>query len=237
MVGQSVDELVASLDVTQRSAIGEVWQSYRLEEHASVASFARFVLQLMQLGAPPDLLERAIQAMDDEVRHARLCFGIANKLLDASRQPGPFVANICEAFASDPGDILNQTIRDACVAETLAVEYAREALAQARVAPIAAALTEIVADEDRHATLAWDFVVWLVSARPQLLVVARASFTEVFRSMGEPDAKLKGVEEDESVPAGFGIISRREELAIRRAFVEQVLKPRAVQLCGEVTQW
>merc|ERR1712198_179483 len=46
-------------------------------EHASVASFARHTLQLMSMGAPATLLVGSQQAALDEIRHAKMCYGIA----------------------------------------------------------------------------------------------------------------------------------------------------------------
>ena len=62
----------------ERSRLGRAWNEMGLAEHASVAAFSRFVLHLMGLGAPPDLLLDAIQAMKDEGKKrglASLCDG------------------------------------------------------------------------------------------------------------------------------------------------------------------
>jgi hypothetical protein len=48
------------------------WQQQALGEHASIASFNAFSLQLMVNGAPPSLLRAASKAADDEVRHAQM---------------------------------------------------------------------------------------------------------------------------------------------------------------------
>ena len=61
-----------------RDAVVKAWTTAARAEHASVASFARFTLQLLHLGAPADLVADAQQAALDEVRHARLCFGVAS---------------------------------------------------------------------------------------------------------------------------------------------------------------
>ena len=56
-------------------------------EHASVASFARHTLQLMAMGAPPTLLMGSQKAAMDEIRHAKMCYGIAQTFLDKDIQP------------------------------------------------------------------------------------------------------------------------------------------------------
>ena len=73
-------------DVRLRAAEG--WVEAALAEHASVASFGRFVLELMAVGAPPELVEAATRAMSDEIAHARLAFGVAERLSGRSRGPG-----------------------------------------------------------------------------------------------------------------------------------------------------
>lgn len=62
-----------------REALAAGWAEDGLYEHASIASFARFALELLALGAPPSLLEDVHAAMADELHHARLCFGLARR--------------------------------------------------------------------------------------------------------------------------------------------------------------
>jgi len=47
-------------------------------EHASIAAFARFSLQLLSLGAPAGLIDDCTRALGDETAHARLCFQLAS---------------------------------------------------------------------------------------------------------------------------------------------------------------
>ncbi|MCA9546694.1 MAG: ferritin-like domain-containing protein, partial [Myxococcales bacterium] len=61
-----------SEDPAQRARLADHWTRQALAEHASVASFARFALHLMAVGAPPDLLVATHQAGLDEIEHARL---------------------------------------------------------------------------------------------------------------------------------------------------------------------
>src|SRR5262249_9765660 len=55
----------------QRERLARAWSEIALMEHASIAAFARFVLQLTSLGAPPELVEASNAALADETRHAR----------------------------------------------------------------------------------------------------------------------------------------------------------------------
>jgi hypothetical protein len=65
-----------SISTTTTTAINNEkamkWQQQALGEHASIASFNAFSLQLMVNAAPPSLLRAASKAADDEVRHAQM---------------------------------------------------------------------------------------------------------------------------------------------------------------------
>jgi hypothetical protein len=71
--------------VVSAEAFAERWTVAGLAEHASVAAFARFSLELMSVGAPSTLIWAAHAAAQDEIRHAQLCFGLANAYDRTSR--------------------------------------------------------------------------------------------------------------------------------------------------------
>jgi hypothetical protein len=150
-----------------RPRIAAHWAEAGRLEHASVASFARFALELLALGAPADLLARTSAAMADEIDHARRCFGMAAAHgLPAGVGALP-VAGALRA-AGDPGATLRALIQEGCIGETLAAAEA-EAAAQQAVDPAARATLRIIAeDESRHAALAWAAARWLLSAHPSL---------------------------------------------------------------------
>eukprot|EP00466_Bigelowiella_natans_P000194 jgi/Bigna1/125492/aug1.1_g200 len=55
------------------------WLAQAQDEHASVASFARHALELLKFGAPAQLVNGAMSAGQDEVRHAQSCFELASR--------------------------------------------------------------------------------------------------------------------------------------------------------------
>lgn len=67
-----------------------------IAEHASIASFARFLLKLLALGAPADLVADAQTAIDDERRHAEAAFGWASNFAD--RPMGPSQLDVADAL-------------------------------------------------------------------------------------------------------------------------------------------
>ena len=84
-------EVTCSSSVT-RARLADEWTRVALMEHASIAAFARFTLQLLALGAPAHLVEGSNAAMIDETNHAKLAFGIASAY--AGENMGR-VASIC----------------------------------------------------------------------------------------------------------------------------------------------
>src|SRR4029077_13893090 len=70
--------------------VADRWRENGKTEHASVAAFARLTLDLMALGAPPDLIAAANQDALDEIRHTELCFSLAKALDGKAVSPGAF---------------------------------------------------------------------------------------------------------------------------------------------------
>lgn len=145
-----------------REALAAHWTQIGLAEHASVASFARHILQLMTVGAPPELVLATQQALADEVEHARLCFALASGYAGAGVGPGPFAQAQAPA-AGDLEAVVAAVIREACVGETLSALEAREAAARAEEPGLRRILGRIADDEQRHAELGWRFVQWALA--------------------------------------------------------------------------
>jgi hypothetical protein len=165
----------APVDAATAERLAAHWSKIGLLEHASVAAFAQFVLQLLGVGAPPELVLAAQQALADEVEHARLAFALASAYQRAGVGPGPLPL-AGDAAPADLASLLDAVIREACLGETLAAFEAREAAAQAADPAVRAALRRIADDELRHAELGWRFVQWAVGADPSLAAQARATF-------------------------------------------------------------
>jgi hypothetical protein len=149
------------VDLITRRALAAYWAEVGGFEHASVASFARFALQLMQLGAPPQLLADTRAALVDEIEHARLAFGLASAYAGAPLGPGALVVDGCLA-TPDTRAIIEGLIFEACVGETLAAIEAQEAASRACDPVVAGILEQIADDELRHARLGWRSLRWIL---------------------------------------------------------------------------
>jgi hypothetical protein len=143
-----------------RGALVEAWLADAAAEHASVASFARVVLELLAVGAPSELVAAAIDAGQDEVAHAKSCYAIASRL--GGRDKGPGRLPIVGAREATLVRVAVDTFVEGCVGETIAALAAERAAARAEDPAIREILEQIAEDESRHAALAWRTVRWAV---------------------------------------------------------------------------
>ena len=153
---------LTALDDLLRARLAEQWTRVALMEHASIAAFARFTLQLMSIGAPASLIEQSTRAMADETKHAKACFAVASTYASAPVGPGRLAVERSLDESSLEEIVLN-TIREGCVGETVAAIEAREAAEHASDPAVRELLLRISEDETRHAELAYRFVKWALS--------------------------------------------------------------------------
>lgn len=212
----------------QRAAVAAAWTRVGLMEHASVAAFARFALQLLQLGAPPELLDAAHRAMADETRHARLCFGLAETFDGAPHGPG--VLPTSDALMdSDVRNIVLTAVLEGCIGETVAAVEAAEAAEHCASPDLSALLRSIAEDERRHADLAWKFVAWaLASSDNDLRDDVRRLFEhEVSSTVATSDRPLT---ESERALAAHGHLPHAFRRTLRAQVLAEVVAPAARML-------
>jgi hypothetical protein len=205
-------------------------------EHASIAAFARFTLQLMHLGAPLPLLEGAQRAMRDETEHTKLCFGIASALLQESMGPG--CLSIEGALTETTLEqVLRLVVYEGCIGETIAAMEAAESLALAQDPQIREALAQIEQDERRHSELAWQFVQWALSVDTSLSERLRNIVAdEIQRAQRDSDALeycVAGIDEDLS--ARYGVLPRATRHALHQVALREVIEPCARELLRSAT--
>ena len=128
----------------------------------------------MAVGAPAELVAAAHQAALDEVRHARLCFALAEGYRGVPVAPSPFPFDGHVTVSADLAALAASTAREGCIGETLSALIATEQLAHATDPAVRRALEIIARDESRHAELAWRTVAWALEegdARVRMAVV------------------------------------------------------------------
>lgn len=195
------------------------WLRSALLEHASVASFAVFSLDLLRFGAPPELVREAHQAAMDEVEHARLCFELAGRFGGAPVGPGPLDPGLVGGRSRQ--DVVVALVREGCVGETLAAVDAAARLAGATDPAVAAALRVIVRDESAHAALAWRALRWFLASDDSGALRERVSAV-----LAEERARWAGgaVDVVSAASAGCGLLSGADRArALARAWDDVVL--------------
>lgn len=202
--------------------LAAAWQRDGLYEHASVASFARFVLQLLAVGAPPTLALAGQAAIADEVRHAQDCFALASAYAGAKVGPGPLAIDGSLAGPCDLAGLAGATAVEGCVNETIAALIATTAAALAEDPAVAGRLAVIAADEQRHAALAWRTVAWALARGDEGVHAA------VARAFAAAPSHVE--EHDEDGLEAHGRLSQRARAAVARAAWREVIAPQARQL-------
>lgn len=207
-----------------RQRVLDAWISAAQEEHSAVASFSRFNLELMALGAPADLVRRSTQAVVDEIEHAELCFAVASFLAGEPIEAGPIEIGGSLDRSVDPGMVLVAAIIEGCVNETVSAVQVREAARGVADEGLAKALAQVAIEEERHAELNWAFVRWLLDQHPELREVAQLTFASVVLPP-EPAA-----DPDSDALAAFGVLCERRQHRMAAMAIERVVRPCAAAL-------
>jgi len=102
----------ADADSTERA---NEWTRRAIGEHASIASFASFVINLMTNQAPPHLIRQALAAAQDELDHATISFTVASLLLGdgTNSEPGP-LPSTAVSFTTNLTALGIATVREGC---------------------------------------------------------------------------------------------------------------------------
>lgn len=215
----------SSLSKAGKKRLAWAWTRTARGEHASVAAFARLVLQLSHLGAPADLVAEATRALADEIRHARDAFAIASAFAGETVGAGPLDATGALGDLK-PAEILRAAVREGCIAETIAAAQASVARDATSDPAIRAVLDVVAADEQRHAMLSWRFVRWMVgrdaSLRAIVLDELRGGYTV---PVIEPDAHAAELR-------AFGVLPETEMHGVARRVFDDVVLPCARAMLG-----
>ncbi|WP_437333802.1 hypothetical protein [Sorangium sp. So ce394] len=223
------DTDLGELAPAERRELARRWAERGQNEHASVASFGRFALGLMAIGAPPQLLEAAHRAAVDEVRHARLALAIASAYAGEPVGVGPLpLGGALDDLGSLEGLTLAAVV-EGCIGETLSAIEAEVAAQAAQPPALRMALLSIARDEARHAELAWAFVRWAIAEGGAGL---RARVAAAFaRALDQVAAEAPGSAGGE-LPPSHGFLPADELHRLRQQALTDVLRPAAAALVG-----
>lgn len=211
-----------SLTEAERGRLVELWQADALMEHASIASFARFSLQLLALGAPAQLVRDAQAAGLDEVGHAEHAFSIASRLAGRAIGPGK-LSELDTPLDTDLASVARATLVEGCIGETLAAIIAQEQAHKAGDTTARQALLGVAEDETRHAELAFRCVAWALSqGGPELRAALRSTVEQTLARLPEPSSTA-----EVSTPAlhYYGRLTADEQRKLYRHACDQILRP------------
>jgi hypothetical protein len=237
---QAIHASAGELDDELRAAVARHFVEAGLMEHASIAAFARFSLQLLALGAPAELISDTTRAMEDETRHARLCFGLAARYGSAA---GPGALELTGALgAVDLLSVADLVITEGCIGETSAALEAAWAADAAEDAELRAVLSGIAEDELRHAALAFRFVAWAAQrdARVEELLARRVREARDAAATVAPASERS---QHAAVLAAHGVLDPATRAEARRRALEEIVSgalhalsaPRAPYLTSSMT--
>ncbi|WP_394835635.1 ferritin-like domain-containing protein [Pendulispora rubella] len=179
-------------DGRTRAGLAVQWRENGRTEHASVAAFARLTLDLMALGAPPELIAAANRDALDEVRHTELCFSLARALDGRAESPGPFPeAQRARTLVGVRGFALIQlavdSLIDGALHEGVSARIIAKLAKRCEIPEIRAILKDIAADEGRHAAHGWDVVEWCAGqGGTPVLNALRSAITSLPATMESP---------------------------------------------------
>ncbi|MBI5517930.1 MAG: hypothetical protein HY909_29430 [Deltaproteobacteria bacterium] len=219
------------LDPVTARELARAWRSDALLEHASVASFARFVLQLTAVGAPPELLQDALRAGMDEVEHARRCLALAARYDGEALGPAA-LPSVAEALATTLPEAAACTVREGCVGETCSALLAMAQRQRATDAFAHAALDRIAEDEAAHAELSWRFVAWALATGGASV---REAVAVAFRSaIADPPVTVPGPRGavDPAAWTAHGRLHATEARKVLEDALQRVVRPTADALLG-----
>lgn len=128
-------------------------------EAASVVAFDDMIRELRAHGAPEDLVRRAEEAKNDEVRHAR----VMTQLAEGAGASVPAVDVPSERGIRSLLAIAKENMAEGCVRETFGALVAHRQASVAQSTAMRLVMRSIARDETKHAALSWDLHAWLVS--------------------------------------------------------------------------
>jgi hypothetical protein len=146
-------------------AVRHEWHQRIEAEYRSAALTSQLGHWLIQVGAPPDLIESALRIVKDELAHAELSHEV---YVDAGGKAPPTIDRRALELACDVHAPLEQAILrcDAelfCLGETVAVRLFQRMRERCEVESARRALDRIVRDEVFHRDFGWTLLEWLLS--------------------------------------------------------------------------
>jgi len=186
---------------TPRVDIGAYLAECAYLEEVSVHAFTRLAMELEAFGAPRELVDDALRAREDEVRHSQRTADLARSF---GHEPERAVAP--EFPARGLFAIALENAVEGCVRETYGAAVALVGAEKATLVEMRELLGSLAEDECRHADLSWRVADW---ALPRLDADERARVQDAMRAARMDLANVEdGVAPEARVACG---VPSREE--------------------------
>jgi hypothetical protein len=224
---RELELLARQLEPRLRATLAEEWAQAARFEHASIASFNQFSLELLAVGAPAELLEATNRAALQEVEHARASFALASAYAGRGIGPGPLAVTGLALDGVDLARLARATIREGCVNETLAAAEAACAAENATVPAVCWVLRKIAREESEHAGLAFRFVRWAcdVGGAP-VREAARQEFVQALSAVAAEALEAScAAPVDGTLLERHGRLSASSRAALRQRARSDLLEP------------
>ena len=163
----------APANAAESSAVAAHFTSSAQFEYSSGWTFLRLAHELAALGAPTRLIVAALDAADDEVRHAELCGQLAGGVQLATLPDDVARARFTTRSNQAIALLAAEAWLEGCLNEGAAAEEARIAATEAD-GPAKQALATIAIDERSHAELSWGVLAFLRDLAPEVVAQALA---------------------------------------------------------------
>ena len=219
-------------ELTASERVRDEWRARIAAEYTSAAVTQHLVLWLIQLGAPPDLIEQGLAIVTDELVHSRMSHevytaagGSDPPALDRDRLGLHRTAQPLEH------DILDTAVRVFCLGETVAVPLFKHLREDCTHTEARAALDRILRDEVRHRDFGWDLLDFLLaideSVADRVAIALPDMLGELVKSYGIGNAVVAeddGVMTDED--RAWGLAPPRDYADILARTIERDYRPR-----------
>jgi hypothetical protein len=206
------------------------WRARVVAEYHSAAFTAELLHNLLQLGAPYDLLYTAHRIVKDEMIHAERSFALytlfgGEESAIALREETLVLPRYAAAVFDQVSCVAMHSF---CLGETFAVPLFR-AMSRGTTHPRAKLLLRrILTDESTHREFGWDLLDFLCETKAER--VRELALEHVPRFLDEfaqgYGTLYEGEERVREAERAYGLMPRAEYVAVFRETVEQVILPR-----------
>jgi hypothetical protein len=189
--------------------VREEWSRRVEAEYRSAAITQHFSLWLIQLGAPPSLIEDGLRVVRDELAHARLSHAVFRAA--GGEAVPPIDRASLELARTEPAlerDVLRIALETYCLGETVAVRLFAAMRDGATEPSAKRALDRILRDEVRHRDFGFDVLDVLLELDPSLAALAQSLLPEMLARLHESYAGGT-LEEEKTLPRedrAYGLI-------------------------------